>query len=212
MKKTALLLLAASLFLSLLSGCAAGEPAPSGTAVEIADKIFAESGVESFGMSQSLEKDEDREFYLGTKDYPAFADAVVILPMISIDTRVLVIIKAADKGDLEAIKTKLEENIDPDRLICVTFSLEDVVIDSRGDVVFMTINSKVEGNGEPSTRVDENGIAIGSGDGSAVWALYRGELIVAPGPISSHHSLGEGYGDGILGALNCGAHNVSYRD
>ncbi len=144
MKKTVLLLPALILSLAALGGCAEEESGPEGTAAEIADKIFAESGVESFGMSQDLAKAADREFYLGSADYAEFADSVVITPMISLDTRMLYIIKAADKGDVEAIKTKLEENIDPNRLICVTFSLDDVVIESRGDVIFMTINSGAE--------------------------------------------------------------------
>ena len=144
MKTAALLLLAISLSIGLLAGCAGGESAPTGTAAEIADKVFAQAGVEPFGMSQTLEKDEDIEFLLGSTEYPQFADSIVVLPMISIDTRVLYIIKAANKGDVETIKTKLDENIDPNRLVCVTFSLEDVVIESRGDVIFMTINSKPE--------------------------------------------------------------------
>ncbi|MFC1958705.1 hypothetical protein ACFLV6_02175 [Chloroflexota bacterium] len=144
MKKAALLLLTIILSISILAGCVGGVSAPAGTAAEIADKIFTQAEVEPFGMSQTLEKDEDIEFLLGSTDYPKFADSIVVLPMISIDTRVLYVIKAANKGDVETIKSKLEENIDPDRLICVTFSLEDVVIESRGDVVFMTINSKPE--------------------------------------------------------------------
>ena len=127
----------------VVTGCGGGESGPKGTAADIADKIFTESGVENFGMSQSIEE-ENMEFYLGSTDYPEFADSIVVTPMISIDTRVLYIIKAADQGDVEDIKTTLDENIDPNRLICVTFSLEDVVIDSRGDVVFMTINRNVE--------------------------------------------------------------------
>ena len=144
MKKMVLLLTALILSLAVLGGCAAAESGTAGSAAEIADRIFAESGVDSFGLTQDLAKAEDREFYLGSADYPEFADSAVILPMISIDTRVLYIIKAADKADVEAIKTELEKNIDPNRLICVTFSLEDVVIESRGDIIFMTINSKEE--------------------------------------------------------------------
>lgn len=144
MKKTALLLLAIILPVTILTGCTGGETALVGTAAEIADKIFTQAEVEPFGMSQALEKDEDIEFFLGASDYPAFADAIIVLPMISIDTRVLYVIKAASKGDVETIKNKLDENIDPNRLICVTFSLEDVVIESRGNVIFMTINSSPE--------------------------------------------------------------------
>lgn len=143
MKKTAVLLFTMVLSVAILSGCAGGASAPTGTAAEIVDRIFTQAEVEPFGMSQQI-TDENKEFYLGSLDYPEFADSVVVTPMISIDTRVLYVIKAANKGDVETIKTRLDENIDPNRLICVTFSLEDVVIESRGDVIFMTINSKPE--------------------------------------------------------------------
>jgi hypothetical protein len=66
------------------------------------------------------------------------------MPMINIDTRVLVIIKAADKSNVEDIKTKLKENVDPNRVVCVTFSLQDVAIESRGDVILLTINTDAE--------------------------------------------------------------------
>ena len=38
----------------------------------------------------------------------------------------------------------MKENIDPNRVVCVTFSLEDVAIESRGDVILMTINTDAE--------------------------------------------------------------------
>jgi len=131
------------LFAASVIGCSGGPTAPAGTAADIADKVFQQADVQPFGMSDEITKD-NQEFYLGSLDYPEFADSAVVIPMISIDTRVLYIIKAANKGDVDAIKTALNENIDPERLICVTFSPDDVVIDSRGDVVFMTINSQAD--------------------------------------------------------------------
>jgi len=130
--------------LAMLAACAGGAAAPAGTAAEIIDKVFTQASVEPFGMSQSLATDEDIAFFLGSTDYPPFAEAVAVMPMISIDTRVLVIIKAADKGNVERIKAGLEENIDPNRLVCVTFSPQDVAIESRGDVILMTINTDAE--------------------------------------------------------------------
>ena len=131
--------------LVLIIGCVGGEIAPTGTAAEIADKVFAESGV-SFRMAESLSlaEDEKKEFYLGSTEYPEFADSVVVSPMIRVDTRLLVVLKLAGRGDVETTKIKLEENIDPRRLVCVTFKPEDVAIESRDDVVFMTINSDAE--------------------------------------------------------------------
>ncbi|HEY93803.1 MAG TPA: hypothetical protein G4O15_02540 [Dehalococcoidia bacterium] len=143
MKKLIVFLLITILSITVLSACTEGESVPTGTAVEIAEKVFQQAEVQSFGMSQEISA-ENMEFYLGSLDYPEFADSIVITPMINIDTRVLYVIKAANKGDVETIKTKLNDNIDPTKLICVTFSMEDVVIDSRGDVIFMTINSDLE--------------------------------------------------------------------
>ena len=80
-----------------LVGCAQGQSAPTGTVAEIADKVFAASGVENFGMEQALQTEEDNEYFLGSKDYPAFSEAIAVMPMINLDTRVLVVIKAADK-------------------------------------------------------------------------------------------------------------------
>ncbi len=129
----------------ILPGCRVAESAPTGTASEIADKIFETSGVIFRAPERlSLEKDEDREFYLGSSDYPEFADSVAVVPMIRVDTRVLYIIITSNKGDVEIIKTALRENINPDRLVCVRFSLEDVIIESRGNVIFMIINPIAE--------------------------------------------------------------------
>jgi hypothetical protein len=144
MKKMALWLFVAVFLLSILVGCAGGQSAPKGTAAEIANKVFAASGVENFGMSQNLKTAEDKEYYLGSTDYPAFSEAIAVTPLINLDTRVLVIIKAADQRKVEDIKTRLRENIDPNRIVCVTFSLEDVAIESRGEVILLTINTDAE--------------------------------------------------------------------
>jgi len=126
---------------TILTGCGVAESTPSGTASEIADKIFERSGVTFRAPERmSLDNEEDREFYLGSTNYPEFVDSIAVVPMIRVDTRVLYIIKATNKSDVGKIKTVLEENINPDRLVCVRFSLEDVVIESRGNVIFMIIN------------------------------------------------------------------------
>lgn len=141
MKTTVFWIMAAMLFLSTLAGCGGGQAAPGGTAPEIASKIFTTARVDHFGQEQKISTNEEKEFFLGSADYPAFADAVAVLPMINIDTRLMVIIKAAKAGDVADIMAKLKKNIDPNRLICVTFDLEDVAYESRGDVILMTINS-----------------------------------------------------------------------
>lgn len=136
--------LVSSLLLPILSGCAGGESTPSGTSAEIVDKVFAQAQVENFGMTQALVTGDDYEFFLGSRDYPEFVDATAVIPMINIDTRVMVVIKAANIGEVADLTAKLKENIDPNRVVCVTFTMEDVAIENRGDVVFLTINTDAE--------------------------------------------------------------------
>jgi len=143
-KRFSILLFLTAALLAIQVGCASGPAGPTGTASEIADRIIDEAGLQRLAEARSLESDEDKLFFLGSADYPPFADAAVVQAMIRIDPRLLVVIRAADEKDVPQIKTDLEKNIDPNRLICVRFSLDDVVLDSRGDVVFMTINPDAE--------------------------------------------------------------------
>ena len=136
--------LISSMLLAILIGCDSGVSAPTGTTAEIVDKVFTLAQVENFGMTQALVTGDDYEFFLGSRDYPEFADATAVMPMINIDTRVMIVIKAANMGDIADLTAKLKENIDPNRVICVTFTMEDVAIESRGDVVFLTINTDAE--------------------------------------------------------------------
>ena len=135
------LLLIISVFALALAACGSGESAPTGSADEIAQKVFAEAGVEPFGPTASLESDEDLEFYLGSTNYPEFTDTAVVLPLINLDTRALYILKVETADEAEEVLAQLEEDVDPNKLICVSFALEDVIDDSRDYVVFMTINS-----------------------------------------------------------------------
>ena len=144
MRRATVLFFAVVMLMGAVAACSSGPSAPTGTAAEVADKIFTEAGVEAFGPMSALETADQIEFFLGSNAYPTFADSAVVQPFISIDTRMLYVLKASDEKDVDEIMTQLEEDIDPNKLICVTFSLEDVVIASRGDVIFMTINSDEE--------------------------------------------------------------------
>ena len=144
MKKIFVLIVAMMTMLVALTGCASAEQGPAGTAAEIADKIFAEAGAEPFGPAAEIIVDGNMEWLLGSTEYPEFADSAAVMPMMNIDTRALHVIKAANGDEVDDIKAALATHIDPLRLICVQFSMDDVVIDSRGDIVFVTINKDAE--------------------------------------------------------------------
>jgi hypothetical protein len=141
MKKTFVLVISMLGLIAALTGCASTEQGPSGTAAEIAEKVFAQAETDPFGPAAEITPDENMEWLLGSTEYPEFADSVAVMPMMNLDTRALHVIKAANSDEVEDIMAALTTNIDPLRLICVQFSMEDVVIDSRGDIVFVTINT-----------------------------------------------------------------------
>lgn len=135
------LLLIVSVLALVAGACSSGETAPSGTADEIAQKVFAEADVEPFGPTMTLDTPEDVAYFLGSSNYPEFTDTAVVLPLINLDTRALYILKVETADEAEEVMAQLEEDVDPTKLICVSFSLEDVIDDSRDYVVFMVIDS-----------------------------------------------------------------------
>jgi len=139
------LLMIAALLLALSLVAAAcgseGGDAPTGTASEIAGKVFTEAGVEPFGPTTSITNDQEMEYFLGSTNYPEFSDTAIVQPMISIDARMLYILKVASDKDASAVMEQLRIDVDPTRLICVAFSEDDVAMKSRGDVVYMVIDA-----------------------------------------------------------------------
>lgn len=143
--RMARLLMIAALLLALSLVAAAcgseGGDAPTGTASEIAGKVFTEAGVEPFGPTTSITNDQEMEYFLGSTNYPEFTDTAIVQPMISIDARILYILKVATEKDAAATMDQLEEDVDPARLVCVQFSMDDVAMSSRDTVVFMVIDA-----------------------------------------------------------------------
>ena len=134
------LLLIVTALAVIVTACGSGSGAPSGNAEDIAANVFAEAGVEPFGPAIKLETPSDIEYFLGSTNYPEFVDSAVVQPLISIDARILYILTLDDADQADTVMAQMETDIDPTRLICVAFSLEDVVIDSRDNVVFMVID------------------------------------------------------------------------
>ncbi len=131
----------AGLLAAACSSGSGGSAAPTGTASEIAQKVFDEAKVEAFGDTQTLDTPEEISYFLGSTNYPPFSDTAVVQPMISIDARIMYVLEVATEQEAADVVKQLEADVDPTKLICVVFSMDDVVIDSRGTVVFMVIDA-----------------------------------------------------------------------
>ena len=61
MKKLLVLIVSMLALVAAVISCGSEEKGPSGTAAEIADKIFAEAGAEPFGPARGIETDDDMQ-------------------------------------------------------------------------------------------------------------------------------------------------------
>lgn len=131
----------AGLLVAACSSGSGGSAAPAGTSAEIAQKVFDEAKVEPFGETQTLDTPEEISYFLGSTNYPPFTDTAVVQPMISIDARIMYVLEVATEAEAADVVKQLEVDVDPTKLVCVVFTMDDVVIDSRGTVVFMVIDA-----------------------------------------------------------------------
>lgn len=117
------------------------------TASEILNEVVnksIEAGVEYGGSMEGVINDDNKQWYLGAGDFPEFLDTAVYAPMMNVDVSLIVVLKV-EMDQVEDLEATLWESIDPARMVCVTFDLEeDVVIDSYGDTVILIINKQFE--------------------------------------------------------------------
>jgi len=125
----------------LAAACSSGSSAPSGTAAEIAGKVFATAGVEPFGETIALQSPDQIEYFLGSTNYPAFTDTAVVQPLINLDTRIMYVLVVGSSEEADAVVKQLDKDVDPTKLVCVQFSRDDVVVHTRDNVVFMVIDA-----------------------------------------------------------------------
>jgi len=118
-----------------------GSAAPTGNATEVITATFAQANVEMWGEPISITNDDEEVFYLGSTNYPDFTSTAIVQPMISIDPRIAYVLEAASEADAIATMDQLKQDVDPNKLVCVTFSLDDVRQERRGNVVFQVIDS-----------------------------------------------------------------------
>ena len=92
---------------------------------------------------------ENIEYYLGTSDIE-YEEALASEPMMGSIAHSVVLVRTKDNADVEAIKTKIKENVDPRKWICVWVEKEDVIVKNKGNLIILimvedeTTRTKIE--------------------------------------------------------------------
>jgi len=134
MKKIILLMAVCMTF--LLTGC--GSKNVEGSLEEIMTKVYANVADDEkpMGLANTEVTDENIEYYLGTSDIE-YKEALASESMTGSIAHSVVLVRVKENADVEAIKTKIKENVDPRKWICVGVEEDEVVVKSKGDLIIL---------------------------------------------------------------------------
>ena len=140
-KKLSLLVIIFSL-LFLMTGC--GNKNVEGSLEEIMSSVYENLDDENKPMMlENIDINEENiEYYLGTADIE-FEEAIASESMTGSIAHSVVLVRVKDNANIEDIKKKIEDNVDPRKWICV--EAENVVVKSKGNlIILIMVNDGLE--------------------------------------------------------------------
>ena len=138
MKK--ILLVFVAMFLALtLTGC--GERNVEGSLEKIMDKLYATIPEDQRPMMlMNVEVNEENvEMYLGTSDIE-YEEALASESATGSIAHSVVLVRVKDNANVELIKEKIENSVNPRKWICV--EADEVEVESKGNLIILIMSSE----------------------------------------------------------------------
>ena len=122
----------------LVTGC--GEKNVEGTLEDLMTKVYADIPEENRPMMlENIKVNEEHiEYYLGTSDIE-YEEALASESGIGSIAHSVVLVRAKKNADVESIKTKIKESINPNKWICVGVDEKDVIVENKGDLIILIL-------------------------------------------------------------------------
>ena len=138
--KTILFVLAVCIFALSVTGCG-GNKNVSGTLEEIMEKVYADIPQEERPMMlTNFEVNEENvEMYLGTSDIE-FEEALASESGVGSIAHSVVLVRVKAGANIEQIKEKIENSVNPRKWICV--EAEEVEVESKGNLIILIMSSE----------------------------------------------------------------------
>lgn len=146
MKKVILMIVLGAMVLGV-TACSGGKKSGGaeleGTLTEIMEQIYSGANLE-FPEMVIQEIDQDNAQYFLGVDNVKFDEAIGSEPMMSSQAHSVVLLRASEGEDIEAIKKKIKENVDGRKWICVEVEENNIITDNAGNLVILIMdeNSK----------------------------------------------------------------------
>lgn len=131
-----IVLIGACLF---LTGCGK-EQNVEGTLEEIMTKVYASVSEDEIPMGLvNIEVNEENiEGFLGTSDIE-YDNILASESMIGSIAHSVVLVRTKENANVDAIKTKIKESINPRKWVCVGVEPEEVIIENKGDLIIAIV-------------------------------------------------------------------------
>ena len=122
----------------LMTGC--GEKNVQGTLEDLMTKVYADIPQENRPMMlENIEVNEENiEYYLGTNDIE-YESALASESGIGSIAHSVVLIRVKDASKVEEYKADILEKVNPRKWICVGVEKDEVIIESKGDLIVVII-------------------------------------------------------------------------
>ena len=132
-----------------LTGCSAKEENIEGSLEEIMDKLYEGISEDELpmGLSNIEITSENVEGYLGTSDIE-FDSALASESMVGSIAHSIILVRAKENQDIEALKKQIEDSINPNKWVCVT--AENVVVKNKGDLILVIMTNEL------APKIEEN--------------------------------------------------------
>jgi hypothetical protein len=116
----------------------------SGTLEEIMEQVY--SGIKDIELPRVENiaiNEENIEYYLGTSDIK-YVEALASEAMINAIAHSVVLVRVDEDADVEDVKTKIKENVDGSKWICVGVADDKIVVDNIGNLVILIMDDQSE--------------------------------------------------------------------
>ena len=140
MKKTILIVVIAVIVIALgvFAVLNMGEKNIEGTLEELMAKVYAGIPDEEKPMmlGNIVVDSENVEYYLGTADIE-YEEALASESGIGSIAHSVVLVRVKDGADVETVKSKIKENVNPRKWICVGVEEDQVIVKNKGNLVIL---------------------------------------------------------------------------
>lgn len=120
----------------LLPAC--GQKNVEGTLEEIMTKVYADIPEEERPMMlmNTEVTEENVEYFLGTTEVE-YEEALASESGVGSIAHSVVLVRVKDNADIEDIKTKIKESVNPRKWVCVGVEEDDVVVKNKGNLIIL---------------------------------------------------------------------------